>query len=330
MAESYSFAHPVLMVFSAVVYGLFSWWSRGRDTFPYPSVRLFRTSAADWRQKVSRLLKGVAVLCLIAALGRPQSAATFVRRVEGIDIAITLDVSSSMSATDFRPNRLEAAKEVVIRFLDLLASHRSGDRVALVAFSGEAFTVAPLTSDLEFIKEGVATVPTAVSGAVQDGTAIGDALTVALSRLVRSPAKSRVIILLSDGENNMGRVEPPTAGEYAREAGVRIYTIGIGSERGLAFFTDPATGRTRLSQQYGFNPQLLRRLAERTTGAYFFAGDQGTLESVLRAILQLETTPLVVRKERTVQELAGWLIAVSLAAFLLDSFLTHFVWRRVP
>ncbi|MCS7223236.1 MAG: VWA domain-containing protein [Armatimonadetes bacterium] len=330
MTESFSLAYPYIAIGAAALYGLISWGARGKDTFPYPSLSLFLQIGSDWRQTISRILRAVAVIALIGALGRPQWATTSVRRIEGVDIVIALDVSSSMSATDFRPNRLEAAKEVITRFLDLLASYRSGDRVGLVAFSGEAFTACPLTNDLEFVKDAVLTVPTAQSGAVRDGTAIGDGLTVAIARLSSSPAKSRIIILASDGENNTGRVEPPTGAQYAKERGIRIYTIGIGSERGTSFFIDPATGRTSITRHYGFNPDLLRRLAATTGGTYFFAGDEGTLEAILRVILQLETTPLVVKKEKTVQELSVWLIGLSLMAFLLDGFLSHFVWRRVP
>ncbi len=326
---SLTFAQFWLAFIVAILWGLLIWW-RKPIAFPYPNLQLFGRKDRDWRQGFAKLMRGLGIVALLLALARPQFVRWEEVRTEGIDIVFTLDISGSMTATDFLPNRMEAAKRVIRNFVELLRQKRSGDRLGLVVFAAESYTQCPLTDDYDFFLEALDQVQNAREGVVKDGTAIGDGLTVALRRLQLSPAKSKVVILLSDGMNNAGQVQPRDAARVAEAMGVRVYTIGIGTSTGTVSLQDPLTGRTQIDWVAGFDEPLLREIAQRTNGAYFYAADRGTLESILRYILQLETTPLVVRKEQKRTELAVWLISVALACLLVEGLFVHFLWRRVP
>jgi len=326
---SLTFAQIWLALTVALLWGLLVWRLKPA-AFPYPNLQLFGKKGEDWRQSFAKLMRGLGVFALIAALARPQLVRWEEVRTEGIDIVITLDISGSMTATDFLPNRMEAARRVIRNFVELLRQKRGGDRLGLVVFAAESYTQCPLTDDYDFFLETLEQVQNAREGVVEDGTAIGDGLTVALRRLQSSPAKSKVVILLSDGMNNAGQVQPRDAARIAEAMGVRVYTIGIGTSTGTVSWQDPLTGRTQIGRVAGFDETLLREIAQRTNGAYFYAADRSTLESILRYILQLETTPLVTRKEQKRTELAVWLIAVALSCLLVESLFVHFLWRRVP
>ncbi|MCS7187001.1 MAG: VWA domain-containing protein [Armatimonadetes bacterium] len=326
---SLTFAQFWLALIVGALWGLLV-WRRKPAAFPYPNLQLFGIRDKDWRQSFAKLMRGLGVVALLLALARPQLVRWEEVRTEGIDIVITLDISGSMTATDFLPNRMEAAKRVIRNFVELLRQKRSGDRLGLVVFAAESYTQCPLTDDYDFFLEALDQVQNAREGVVEDGTAIGDGLTVALRRLQSSPAKSKVVILLSDGMNNAGQVQPRDAARIAGAMGIRVYTIGIGTSTGTVSWQDPLTGRTHIGRVAGFDEPLLREIAQRTDGAYFYAADRTTLESILRYILQLETTPLVVRKEQKRTELAVWLIAVALACLLMESLFVHALWRRVP
>ncbi len=297
---------------------------------PYPSLRLLGTARSDWRQQIAKALRGIGIVALLLATARPQLVHWEEVRTQGVDIVITLDISGSMTATDFPPNRMEAAKRVIQQFVELLREKRGGDRLGLVAFAAESYTQCPLTDDYDFFLSALEELRNAREGGIQDGTAIGDGLTVALRRLKDSPAKSKVIILLSDGVNNAGQVQPRDAARIANMMGVRIYTIGIGTSAGTVSWQDPITGRVQTGRVAGFDEPLLREISQVTNGAYFYAADRSTLASILRYIFQLETSPLVVRKEQKRQELAIWLIAIALATLLVEGLLVHALWRRVP
>jgi Ca-activated chloride channel family protein len=305
-------------------------WRRKPAAFPYPNIQLFGKGIRDWRQNLARTLRWLGIVSMLVAIARPQLVRWEEVRTEGIDIVIALDISGSMTATDFLPNRMEAAKRVIRNFVELLKQKRGGDRLGLVVFAAESYTQCPLTDDYEFFLEALNQVQNAREGVVEDGTAIGDGLTVALRRLQNSPAKSKVVILLSDGMNNAGQVQPRDAARIAAAMGVRVYTIGVGTTSGTVSWQDPLTGRTQVGRVAGFDEPLLREIAQRTDGAYFYAADRSTLESILRYILQLETTPLVVRKEQKRTELAIWFVAVALACLLIEALLVHALWRRVP
>lgn len=305
-------------------------WRRKPVALPYPNLRLFGRKSGNWRQNLTKLLRWLGVTALLVALARPQLVRWEEVRTEGIDIVIALDISGSMTATDFLPNRMEAAKRVIRNFVNALRQKRGSDRLGLVVFAAESYTQCPLTDDYDFFLETLDQVQNAKEGIVEDGTAIGDGLTVALKRLQSSPAKSKVIILLSDGENNSGQVQPTDAARIAAAMGVRVYTIGIGTTTGTVSWRDPLTGQTQLGRVAGFDEPLLREISQLTDGAYFYAADRATLESILRYILQLETTALVVRKEQKRIDLAIWFIAVALLCLQVEALLVHALWRRVP
>ncbi|MER3500553.1 MAG: hypothetical protein IMHGJWDQ_000488 [Candidatus Fervidibacter sp.] len=326
---SLTLAHWWLSLLIATAWLAVLWW-RKSAAFPYPNLQLFGQRHSDWRQKVARGLRGLAVFALLAALARPQLVGWEKVRTEGIDIILLLDISGSMTATDFVPNRMEAAKGVIRQFVELLRQKRGGDRIGLVVFAAESYTQCPLTDDYDFFLEVLEQVQNAREGVMQDGTAIGDGLTVALRRLQGSPAKSKVIILLSDGVNNAGQVQPRDAAQIAAAMGVRVYTIGIGTATGTLRWQDPLTGSPQMGRVAGFDEPLLREIAQRTDGAYFYAADRTALASILRYIWHLETTPLVVRKEERRSELATWLVALALACLLSEGLLVHVLWRRVP
>lgn len=331
MAQGLTFAQFWSALIAALVWGFVAWRCRRTDVFPYPTLMLFGSRRRDWRQAIAKALRNLAALALLLALARPQWVRWEEVRTEGIDIVIVMDISGSMLASDFSPNRMEAAKEVIRRFVELLRQKRGGDRLALVVFAAESYTQCPLTDDYDFLLDAVSQVQNANSdNIVDDGTAIGDGLTVALARLRMSPAKSKVIILLSDGMNNLGRIQPLDAAQFAQKWGVRVYTIGIGTTNGMVSWRDPTTGRTQLGRAAGFDERLLQTIAQRTSGAYFPARDPDVLNTILRHIWRMETTPLIVRRRQIVLELAGWLIAISLACLLTEGVLVHAIWQRVP
>ncbi|MGQ9463614.1 MAG: vWA domain-containing protein [Candidatus Fervidibacter sp.] len=305
-------------------------WRRKPVALPYPNLGLFGRKGKDWRQNLTKLLRWLGVTALLVALARPQLVRWEEVRTEGIDIVIVLDISGSMTATDFLPNRMEAAKRVIRNFVNSLRQKRGGDRLGLVVFAAESYTQCPLTDDYDFFLEALDQVQNAREGIVEDGTAIGDGLTVALRRLQNSPAKSKVVILLSDGMNNAGQVQPRDAARIAAAMNVRVYTIGIGTATGTVSWRDPLTGQIQSGRVAGFDEPLLREISQLTDGAYFYAADRSTLESILKYILQLETSVLFTRKEQKRTELSIWFTAFALSCLLIEALLVHALWRRVP
>lgn len=330
MTQGLVLAQLWLAIIMALIWGFIAWRRRRVDVFPYPTLTLFGIRSPDWRQRLAKALRYIAVITILAALARPQWVHWAEMRTEGIDIVIALDISGSMMASDFQPNRMEAAKNVIRRFVELLRQKRSGDRLGLVVFAAESYTQCPLTDDYDFLLETVAQVQNAREGIVEDGTAIGDGLRIALARLRQSPAKSKVSILISDGMNNAGSVQPKDAARFARSMGVRVYTIGIGTKEGMVRWTDPFSGRTHLGREAGFDEPLLRSISYITNGSYFYARDPNAMNAILRQILQLETAPLVVRRQQSAIELATWLIAIALFCLFLEGVLIHTFWQKVP
>jgi len=270
------------------------------------------------------LLRALVVMLLILVIARPQLSNRFqTETTEGIDIMLSLDISGTMLAEDLRPNRLEAAKNVATEFV----SGRPNDNIGLVVFAGESFTQCPLTNDhavLINLFQGVQ------YGMIEDGTAIGLGLANAVSRIKDSQAKSKVIILLTDGSNNAGDVAPLTAAEIAQSFGIRVYTIGVGT-RGVA----PYPVQTPVGIRYQDLPvdideDMLREVASLTGGQYFRATDTNKLKSIYQQIDQLEKTKLSVRQySKKNEEYMPFLLA---AFFLLlaELVLRHTLLRRLP
>jgi Ca-activated chloride channel family protein len=297
-----------------LVFPLWRLWRGQRGGFRYSRG----ATAARAGRRIGRLLagmpyalRGLAVLALIVALARPQTGVTTEEiEAEGIAIALVVDVSSSMLALDMQSrDRLEVAKRTVLEFV----RNRQHDRIALVAFAGEALTQVPVTIDYAILEQSIEDLSTDL---LEDGTAIGTALATATNRLRRTPGASRVVILLTDGENNRGEVDPITAARAAAAYGIRTYTVGVGSE-GVApvpigpgpLGTEYANMRVRLDED------LLRRIATITGGQYFRATNARALEEIYRQIDELEKTPVNIH--RYVEFKERFRPFVLLAGFLL-------------
>lgn len=267
------------------------------------------------------VLRSLALAGFVIALARPRIAGRSEQaNSEGINIVVAFDISSSMLAEDFQPqNRLEVAREKVKQFVNL----RSSDRIGIVAFSGEALTQVPLTTDYPVV---LAAIDNLQPGQLEDGTAIGTAIATAANRLRGAPGRSRVIVLLTDGVNNRGAIDPRTAAQAAAAFGVKIYTIGVGTE-GMA---PVPVGRGVFGLRYENRPveiddQLLTEVAERTGGRYFRARDAAALDRITLEIDQLERTPVRTRVFTRYAELFRWPLGLALLALMLEVGLA--AWR---
>ena len=271
------------------------------------------------------VLRMAALATLVVALARPQSAEQNTRtNTDGIDIMLALDVSGSMLARDFRPDRLEAAKEVAGSFI----SDRYGDRIGLVVFAGEAFTQSPLTADQSTLLTLLGRVR---SGLIEDGTAIGNGLATAINRLRESEAKSKVIILLTDGVNNRGEIAPLTAAEIAKAQGIRVYTIGVGTE-GMAPYPaiDMFGNITFVNQKVEIDEKTLTAISDMTGGKYFRATDKAKLKAIYDEINQLEKSKVEVTEHVSYHELyLAWVLA-ALGLLLAEFLLANLVLKRIP
>lgn len=242
----------------------------------------------NWRSRLRwlpHLLTYCGLALIIIALARPQLENTTIeRKAEGIDITLCLDISSSMLAEDLKPNRFEAAKQVAIDFID----KRISDRIGLVIFARQSFTVCPPTLDYRLLKELLDNVE---MGVIDDGTAIGMGIATAINRLKESDAKSKVIIVLTDGQNNSGEIDPSTAADLAISYGIRIYSIGAGS-RGTAPYPvqDPIFGKRYQNVKVEIDEEMMTQIAEATGGRYFRATDTESLKEIYATIDELEKT----------------------------------------
>ena len=270
------------------------------------------------------VLRIATITLLIVALARPQMVSRKQNvNIEGIDIVISLDVSGSMLARDFKPDRIEASKEVAKDFI----AGRPNDRVSLVIFSGEAFTQVPLTTDHTMINNIFKDVK---SGMIEDGTAIGDGLATAVSRLKDSEAISKVIILITDGVNNSGSVDPLSAAEMAELFGIRVYTIGIGTQGMAPFPVQTPFGVQMQQMKVEIDEDLLKQIATMTGGRYFRADNNAKLKEIYKEIDALEKSKIDVQEFKKKHEA---FLPFALAAFILFALeisLRYLVFRRFP
>jgi Ca-activated chloride channel family protein len=261
---------------------------------------------------------------LITAMARPQSSNSWSNvTTKGIDIVIALDISSSMLAMDFGPNRIEAAKDVTIQFI----SGRANDRIGLVVFSGESFTQCPLTTDratLINLFKGLE------SGMIEDGTAIGNGLATAVSRLKESDAISKVVILLTDGENNRGEIAPVTAAELAKTYGIRVYTVGVGTMGMAPYPIQTPFGIQVRDVEVKIDEVTLKKIASTTDGKYFRATNNNKLADIYREIDQLEKSKIDVKEYSKKEE--EYLKYALAGAFLLivSMILKITIFRNIP
>lgn len=288
-----SFAHPGFLWMLLLLVPMIIWYlarkEKKRASLQVSSLRGFEGKTVSWRHHLRHLLfvfRLMAVTLLIMILARPQSSEQM-RNVttEGIDIVMAIDVSSSMLARDFKPDRLEASKNVATEFI----AGRPADRIGLVVFSGESFTQCPLTTDHAVVTNLLREVK---SGIIEDGTAIGMGLANAINRLKESSAISKVVILLTDGVNNMGEVDPLTAAEIAGTFGIRLYTIGVGS-RGMAPYpVNTPYGIQMRNMEVEIDEEMLQRISDMTDGRYFRATDIETLREIYAEIDKLEKSKI--------------------------------------
>lgn len=326
------FEHPWFFLLLGIIPVLMFWQWRyaGRRSlfFPVPTAAGF-TRRAGWRTIMYRLmvyLRYFALVALIVAMARPRLALKEeVVNAEGIDIMMILDLSSSMLSRDFKPNRLEASKEVASEFI----TQREYDRIGLTVFSGEAFTLCPLTSDHEVLNDLIGDIQ---AGILTDGTAIGNGLSAAINRLKDSDAKSKVAILLTDGVNNRGYIDPELAIQIAVEFGVRVYTIGVGTN-GLAQSPVGKNRRGKYIYDYArvnIDEALLRKIARETDGLYFRATDEQELRQVYEEIDALEKTKIELNVFKRYSEEFEWFVWLGLGLFGLEILLRNTILKINP
>lgn len=291
------------------------------------------SSAAPYRFRGNQLykifrhlpfvLRCIAVAAIIVAIARPRSSSTFEKiDSEGIDIVLAMDISTSMLARDFKPDRIGAAKDIAIQFI----AERPSDRIGVVVFAGESFTQSPLTTDrptlINLMKE-------VECGIIEDGTAIGNGLANAVARLKDSPAKSRVIILLTDGVNNRGEIAPQMAIEIAKTYGIRVYTIGVGAMGEAPYPMMTPYGVKEMMVKVEIDEELLKEIASETGGEYFRATDNTKLLEIYRQINEMEKSRTTVDSFPLYKEEFNRFALVALAALLLELVLRLFGARRI-
>lgn len=338
--SGHAFRDPwVFLLLLPLVAAVFYWWlNRYRKiaSLQFSSLQVLKNVKLGLRERLTHLpfaLKVLGLVFLILALARPQEVSTLVKRnVEGIDIMITLDISDSMLIEDMKPyNRLEAAKDTIKKFVQA----RTSDRIGVVIFAGESFTLVPLTLDYELLLSRINEITTAQQARIKDGTAIGVALANAAGRLKESTAKSRVIIFLTDGENNSGTIDPETGLEIAKGYGIKIYSIGIGRDgpTKIPVFTQDILGRKVKTYQpfeSTVNEELLGRMASETGGKYFRASREDSLQGVFEDINRLEKTKVDVNKFTRYDELFRNFLLWALLFYGAGWVLGQTWLRRIP
>ena len=278
-----------------------------------------------WLRHTPFVLRMAAFALMVVALARPQVVEQRTNtNAEGIDIMLSIDISSSMLARDFQPDRLEAAKEVAAAFI----SDRVGDRIGVAVFAGESFTQSPLTTDKSTLQTMLARVR---SGIIEDGTAIGNGLATALNRLRESETKSKVVILLTDGVNNRGEIAPLMAADIAADMGVKVYTIGVG-KRGKAPYPvmDPFGGISYQMMDVEIDEDVLSEIASRTGGKYFRATDKDKLKAIYDEINSLEKSKVEITDLTLYHERSLPLLLMALALLVAEFIFAHIILKRIP
>jgi Ca-activated chloride channel homolog len=326
-----TFARPEMFLLALIlpVMVYFHFWreNQRKSDFRFPTIAHFQGMKGSWRVWLRHLpfaLRTLGVALLIVVLARPQVFDKEIKRdVEGIDIILCLDTSTSMAAEDLKPNRIEAAKNVAIEFV----KGRQSDRIGIVPFAAQSFTQCPLTTDYSVV---VSLLGDLRFGMVEDGTAIGMALATALNRLRESEAKSKVVILLTDGQNNRGELDPVTAAHAAQALGIRVYTVGVGTRGYAPYPVNTPFGKQYQNVEVNIDEDMLKEIASLTGGKYFRATNEKALHDIYREIDQLERTKVNVEEYRRVAEVFyPWLWA-ALALLSIESILSLTVLRKLP
>jgi len=317
----------LLLLLPLMIYWYIAKTSELQGKLRVSSLQSFRNNRS-WKNTFRHapfVLRLLVLICLVTAIARPQTRNDEeLKSGEGIDIVLCMDVSGSMLAQDFSPNRLEASKQVAAEFVE----SRATDRIALVIFAGESFTVCPLTTDKNMLKNQIFT---AQSSILADGTAIGDGITTSVERLKGSANKSKVIILLTDGDNQGGLIDPTASREIAKSYGIKIYTVGVGSD-GYAQTPVQGTGGTVVvqRQKVNINEPLLRDIAEQTGGLYFRARDNTSLRNIYVEIDKLEKSKVEITALRRYTERFHPFALAALAFLLLELILRCTIFKKFP
>ena len=322
----------LLLLLIPYILWYFLYRKNSEPTMRMSASAMYRYAAKSWRIRIMHLpmlLRCVAFVLLVCIMARPQTHNSWDnKQVEGIDIMLVMDVSTSMLAEDLKPNRMEAAKSVAAEFI----SDRPNDNIGLTIFAGEAFTQCPMTTDHASLLNLLHTVRTdiAARGIISDGTAIGMGIANAVSRLKDSKAKSKVAILLTDGSNNMGDISPLTSAQIAKSFGIRVYTIGVGTNK-VAPYPMPVAGGTQyVNIPVEIDTKTLDNIARTTDGSFYRATNNRELSRIYKDIDKLEKTKMDVkrfsRRYEAYQPFALALFIVLLAEILLRTV----VLRRIP
>jgi Ca-activated chloride channel family protein len=326
-----SYAHPeafaLLLLLPVLAYFHFFRDDRRSTDFRFPTLSNLQGLNRTTRVRLRHLpfvLRSLALIFIVVVLARPQLFDQQIEKtVEGIDIVLCMDTSTSMAAEDLKPNRLEAAKEVAAKFVE----GRESDRIGVVPFAAQSFTQCPLTTDYSVL---VSLIEKVQMRMVEDGTAIGLAIATSLNRLRDSEAKSKVIILLTDGQNNRGELDPVTAAQAAKALGIRIYTIGVGTRGTAPYPVETVFGKRYQNIPVNIDEEMLQEIADETGGQYFRATNEVMLKAIYDKIDELEKSIVEVQEYKQVAEVfTPWLVA-ALLCLILEGVLALTGLRKLP
>src|SRR4051812_15784853 len=330
-----TFAYPWLLLLVAAL-PVLAWWrgKRGQQAaFLYSSIQLVKSVANLRRSRAGQFLAAIRWLtlgCFIVGLAQPQKIESEAAvKASGVDIVVAIDLSGSMESEDFelrgeQVNRLVIAKDTLKKFVD----RRPSDRIGLVAFAGKPYIAAPLTLDHDFLEQNIDRLQL---HSIEDGTAIGSALAAAVNRLRDIESKSKIVILMTDGQNNAGKIPPLTAAEAAEALKIKVYTIGVGTHGTAPMPRMDVFGRKRYVQvPVDIDEDTLKIIADKTGGKYYRADSSETLKAIYDQIDKMETTEREMKKYVRVEELFPWAVIPGFGLLLLEILLSHTIWRRLP
>lgn len=331
-----SFANPYYFILLALIIPYIVWYiimhRRIDPVLRVSSAEAFRHKHHTWKEYLIHapfLLRIICFSAAVVALARPQSTDEWSEsNVEGIDIMLCMDVSTSMLAEDLKPNRIEAAKEVAIEFI----SGRPNDNIGLTIFAGESYTQCPMTTDHAVLLNMLSKMECdmAETGLIEDGTAIGMGIANSVSRLKDSKAKSKVVIMLTDGSNNRGEISPYTAADIAKSFGIRVYTIGVGTN-GTARYPMKVAGYTQyVNIPVEIDTKTLKQIAQTTNGMFYRATNNQSLHEVYQEIDKLERTKMKVNKYNSYSEEFFVFLLIAVCALALELLLRTTILKRIP
>ena len=325
-----TFGQPWLLLLFLLIPILIYWnFNKGKKQVAAIGISSTKglSGSRSWKnylQQFPFILRMLALACIIIALARPQTKFDETQREgEGIDIVLAIDVSGSMTAQDFKPNRMEAAKKVAEEFVD----DRPTDRIGVVIFAGESFTQCPLTTDHYVLKTQIAQIR---NGLLEDGTAIGSGLATSVDRLRNSKSKSKIVILLTDGMNNGGLIDPSTALEIAKTFHVKVYTIGVGSEGYAPTPVSTPLGIVMQNQKVSIDEKLLQNIATQTGGEYFRATDNQSLEKIYNQIDKMEKSKVEITTFHHYTEKFYPFVFAALAFLFVEIILRYTLFKKFP